>query len=160
MKKKLLNLGKLALLLFAFTMIFNACTKEYYDEYYVDEQTQIYQKFFNDIQPAQWTWVEANKRYELQFSLNDLGEIPYDYGAVTVNLFSRDKNNKEIQTPLPYINTRKDNFGNIFTETLSYELSLEQRYICFFLKSSDLEFDIQGLDPIYDIKLSIFYKAR
>lgn len=150
MTKKLLNLTKVALLIFSISFLLGSCTKETFIEnpVYIDQT-------FSNVSRDQWTWNPETSRFERSFNIN-INQHMYDDGVINVSLFFWDYNsNSEKQTTLPYTRAWIENGTNItYTETIGYEISLVSRTITFWIQTSDLYESNDSKDD-YEFKLSI-----
>lgn len=131
-------------------LLLSSCTKEYYE----DNNPLSIQFKPVIINKSDWKWNEARGRYEVIRSFPELTQNMYDNGVVSASVFVIE-DGLELQTPLPYIQTWS-NDGIPYTETLSFDISLDSKTIAYYIQSSDLGRDDYYL-PQYEIKLSVVY---
>lgn len=154
MNVKLNKFIKIAFTLCCVLLISSSCTKEYYKEYYDNNPISL-QLNFEDIKNTDWVWNDNNGRYEVIRDFPELTKSMYDNGHLAATVFIKDGVN-ELQTPLPYITTYSDG-TNLYTETLSFDISYTDKSIAFYIQSSDLGRDDSMLPNLYQIKVSIVY---
>ncbi|MFR9165595.1 MAG: hypothetical protein ACLVKO_04965 [Dysgonomonas sp.] len=153
MNKKNIRYGGLGMLLLLFFVVFNSCSD---DVYYLDNPIAIQLKP-HTIYKNEWKWNANRGRYEAVKPFPEITGHMYDDGVLNASVFLKYDNGYEVQTPLPYIETWSDEDGNIYTETLSYDVSYQDGTIAYYIQASDLKGDDYYLTD-YEIKLSfIFY---
>lgn len=147
MKSKLLSFLKITFLLSTVLLISSSCTK---DKWY--DSTNIYFEPYT-IRNTDWKWNDNNSRYEYIKSFPNLTSQMYDNGVINASVFLYD-GSVEVQTPLPYLKTWNEN-GLIYTETLSFDISYDDRTILYYIQASDMKRTDQNNIPNYEIKVSV-----
>lgn len=148
MTKKLLNLTKVALLIFSISFLLGSCTK---DNYITPEGEFAYVLLKDNItiKANQWTWDVATARYKASVSFPELQKNDYEAGMAVGNIFITGKDGKEGVYPLPYIRSYFDSDGFPFTETISCALSYDKRNVEFYIEPSDKFEDLDAPDTYY-----------
>lgn len=137
MTRKLLNLSKIALLVFSISFLLGSCTKE--NTYFVDPQGDFAYVLLKDnikIDANQWKWDPVYKRYYAAVSFPEMQESDYEFGMAIGNIYIVDNEGKEGLYPLPYPRSYFDN-DLTFTETINCALSYDKRNVEFYIESSD-----------------------
>ena len=157
MTKKLLNLTKVALLIFSISFLFGSCTKEYYtNDVYIDNPIVINFVPFT-VKKADWKWNPEESRYEYFIAFPELTKHMYDNGVINASIFRIDElNNIEVQTPLPYVKHWLDGNKISFTEVISYDISYEDKSIGFYIQSSKMAPDEEAKKD-YEFKVSVIF---
>lgn len=96
---------------------------------------------FVEVPQSAWKWNNEQKQYEAVANLPELTASVYENGAPIAYLFIGAKGKDEVQEPLPYINTYKNNLGiSPYVETIkcNYQLS-NPSTVLFTIKTSDLQ---------------------
>lgn len=154
MTKKLLNLTKVALLIFSISFLLGSCTKE--NTYYVDPQGDfaIVLNEFVNIKSGDWKWNDKTSRYEAIVSYPKLSKEEFNDGALVAGVFLPQGNSTtERLEALPYIKTWYIN-SDIFTETISCALEYPTKSIIFSIQASDLAKDDDARQD-YEFKVTI-----
>ncbi|MDU1906438.1 MAG: hypothetical protein E6772_16835 [Dysgonomonas sp.] len=158
MKKNFTLFSKISLLFLSVVLAFSACTEEKYYPTIENDDPVDFLLEFHDIVSTDWKWNDDRGRYEVVFNVPKLTKDMYDYGVINASVFVTYSDGYEVQTNLPYLETWEDN-GVIFTETLKYDISYNDKTVAYYLQSSDLGRDDFYL-PNYQIKLSYIYYAN
>ncbi|NLX66849.1 MAG: hypothetical protein GXZ19_08820 [Bacteroidales bacterium] len=89
-----------------------------------------------------WRWNDNENRYEAIYELPEMDEFIYEDGAILGYVFIGEQNQNEVQKLLPFVQTY-DEGGEIFTETISFDVQLKKGGIvkpsvAFYIQTSDL----------------------
>ncbi|MDD4630727.1 hypothetical protein [Proteiniphilum sp. UBA1028] len=95
-----------------------------------------------EIQPytvnaSEWSWSVTNRRWEAVKQLKYIDDFIYESGAVIGYVFLGDQNVNEVQVQLPYLKSYELTDGSKFTETISYEYSIQTKRVTFYIEPSD-----------------------
>lgn len=156
MTRKLLNLSKIALLVFSISVLLGACTKE--NTYYVDPQGDFAYVLLKEdikIDISQWRWDDYTGRYKATASFPELQKSDYEFGMAIGNIYTFDKDNKESVSPMPYIRSFLSN-DIPFTETISCALSYDKKNVEFYIESSD-KFKDPDAPATYYFKVALVF---
>ncbi|PXV68084.1 hypothetical protein CLV62_102115 [Dysgonomonas alginatilytica] len=156
MTKKLLNLTKIALLIFSISFLLGSCTKE--NTYFVDPQGDFAYVLLKDnitINANQWNWDPITGRYKASVSFPELQKNDYEAGMAVGNIYIFDNDGKENVLPLPYIRSYIEN-DIPFTETISCALSYDKKNVEFYIESSD-KFEDPAARVKYDFKVALIF---
>lgn len=147
MTRKLLNLSKIALLVFSISFLFGSCTKETFIENPI-HQTEWYVNEFN-IRSADWKWDDNLKLYYADGTLPDLDSDIYDKGAVIGYVYLGTQGQDEVMSVLPYLGP-DDNYERIWFD-VSYDLG---RTVRFYYQWNNLA----NIRPAnYNFKITLIY---
>jgi hypothetical protein len=113
---------------------FSGCEKKYYE---VGADTISYDFIVSKTGNRDiWTWSEARRRYECEFSFSELAENVFYDGAVLGYIYVQE-GDLLTQKILPYVETYQD--GNTtYTETYGFDISLNPKTILFYMQASNL----------------------
>lgn len=154
MTRKLLNLSKIALLVFSISFLFGSCTKE--NTYFVDPQGDfaIVLNEFVNIKRSDWNWNANNNRYEAIVSYPELSAEEFNDGALVAGVFIPvGSSTTERLESLPYVKTWYVD-SDVFTETISCALEYPTKSIIFSIQASDLAKDDDARQD-YEFKVAI-----
>lgn len=159
MTKKLLNLTKVALLIFSISFLLGSCTKEYYtNDVYIKPEGDFAYVFLKDnikIDINQWSWDPASGRYKAAVAFPELKESDYEFGMAVGNIYIVGTDGKESIFPMPYVRSFLEN-DIPFTETISCALSYDKKNVEFYIENSD-KFKDPGAPDTYYFKVALIY---
>lgn len=147
----------LIVLLAAAGLLASGCTKKYYNEEYITQQTIVQgtEMTFVDFEVLEKNWAACDVEYgnsdegyfQVILDLPEEVTKKMDVDKCSVQVDRRYfENNETIATPLPAIHVEKDADNNYFTTFVDYEWKKGRIYI--FVTTSDL-FIGEGKNTIY-----------
>ena len=144
---KLLNLTKVALLIFSISFLLGSCTKETFIENPIHE-TEWYINDFN-IKASDWKWDNDLKLYYADGKLPALDSEIYEKGAVIGYVYFGTVGVDEVMSVLPYLGA-DDNYERIWFD-VSYDLG---RNVRFYYQWNNL---VQIRPGEHNFKITLIY---
>ncbi|QIK59089.1 hypothetical protein G7050_04230 [Dysgonomonas sp. HDW5A] len=126
MTKKLLNLTKVALLIFSISFLLGSCTKDNY----IDNPTQWDVRDFV-VRENMWLWDPVDECYYCEFTHNQLTNFVAENGAVTASTLI-----DATFRPLAFTTYFWDEKSHYVSETINFEYGAN--FIRFNITASDL----------------------
>ena len=112
------------------------------------------------VNSSQWGWNSELKRWEAKRPLGYIDDFIYEDGAVIGYVFIGTQGVNEVQVPLPYIRSFLVDDGQNgfidFTETISFEYSLQRNEITFYIEPSD-GFQDQDARQNYNFRIAMIW---
>ncbi|NDV79008.1 hypothetical protein [Dysgonomonas sp. 511] len=107
------------------------------------------------VEADAWDFNEVKERYEYEFAFKELDADVFNDGAVLGYIYVQEGGVLK-QKVLPYLQTYYED-GEIYTENIGFELSLNPKKILFYIQSSDLG----GVYlPTYKFKTTLIWRIE